>query len=234
MRDCTEFEALISAFIDGDLREEDRGTLMEHMAACPACQNYFDDQIAIHAALSDMAESEAPAGLADGVMAQIRAGKKKKVIQFPQWRRVAAMAACCAVVVLGVWATGGMKSMAPLSRTDNAAPAVRAAMDKAVATEGFAMDDADTGAVPEDAQAAPTALPGAANFAALRGAVSADGPVARAWVEEELALPWTPGEKYELTGEQFEDLLAALKEAGEMYATPAPGAESQGYWIIMK
>ena len=54
MRTCEEYEALISAFIDGALADEDRAELMAHMAECPACQAYFDDQIAIHDALADM------------------------------------------------------------------------------------------------------------------------------------------------------------------------------------
>ena len=63
MRTCEEYEALISAFIDGALADEDRAELMAHMAECPACQAYFDDQIAIHDALADM-EVKAPEGFA--------------------------------------------------------------------------------------------------------------------------------------------------------------------------
>ena len=51
MRTCGEYEDMISAFIDGALAERDRAALMEHMAACPACQEYFDQQIALHDAL---------------------------------------------------------------------------------------------------------------------------------------------------------------------------------------
>ena len=47
MRMCTEYEDMISAFIDGALTEGDRAALMEHMASCPACQEYFDQQIAL-------------------------------------------------------------------------------------------------------------------------------------------------------------------------------------------
>ena len=101
MRTCEEYEALISAFIDGALADEDRAELMAHMAECPACQAYFDDQIAIHDALADM-EVKAPEGFADRVMAQVRQESRqapvsekqeKKTVPFPLWRRYAAMAA---------------------------------------------------------------------------------------------------------------------------------------------
>lgn len=115
MRTCQEYEALISAFIDGALEEGDRAALMEHMAGCPACQAYFDDQIAIHDALEAL-EAEAPEGFAEQVMARVRttaqekpeetAKDEKKVVSFPRWRRWAALAACCAVAALGVWSLG--------------------------------------------------------------------------------------------------------------------------------
>ena len=116
MRTCEEYEALISAFIDGALADKDRAELMAHMAECPACQAYFDDQIAIHDALADM-EVKAPEGFADRVMAQVRQEsqqapvsekQEKKTVPFPLWRRYAAMAACCAIVAIaGFWAFNG-------------------------------------------------------------------------------------------------------------------------------
>ena len=116
MRTCEEYEALISAFIDGALEDGDREELMAHMAECPDCQAYFDDQIAIHDVLQGM-EAQAPADFTAKVMEQVRQEPRqvpvpeqpeKKVVAFPYWRRFAAMAACCAVVVFaGFWAFGG-------------------------------------------------------------------------------------------------------------------------------
>ena len=69
---CREYEGLISAFIDGEITEPERAKLMEHMAACPACQSYFDDQIAIHDALTGL-EAQAPSDFSEQVMARVRA-----------------------------------------------------------------------------------------------------------------------------------------------------------------
>ena len=46
MDPCEKYEPWISAFLDGELSGEDRAELMEHMAACPSCQRYFDDLVA--------------------------------------------------------------------------------------------------------------------------------------------------------------------------------------------
>lgn len=127
MRTCEEYEALVSAFIDGALTEAERETLMEHMASCPACQQYFDDQIAIHDALTDL-EAEAPEDFTEKVMAKVRLTAQsrpepekpeKRIIAFPRWRQWAALAACCAVAALGVWGFSGQKAPegAALSRS---------------------------------------------------------------------------------------------------------------------
>lgn len=104
MRPCEEYEDLISAFIDGALPEADRGRLMAHMASCPACQAYFDDQIAIHDAFV-RGEAPAPEDFAPAVMDQVRAApqkaEQKRILL--RWQSYAALAACCALVVLGLW-----------------------------------------------------------------------------------------------------------------------------------
>lgn len=104
MRPCEEYEDLISAFIDGALPEADRERLMVHMASCPACQAYFDDQIAIHDAFV-RGEASAPENFAPAVMDQVRStpqrAERKRI--FLQWQSWAALAACCALVVLGLW-----------------------------------------------------------------------------------------------------------------------------------
>lgn len=162
MRTCEEYEALISAFIDGALDEEKRAELMAHMAQCPACQAYFDDQIAIHDALEGM-EAQAPADFTARVMEQVRREARqpaapekaeKKTVAFPYWRRFAAMAACCAVVALaGFWAFGGQPD------TGNVA-ADTAVMDTGRSLTGSeetdvppAENNADASGVADDVQA---------------------------------------------------------------------------------
>ena len=105
MRSCEEYELLISAFLDGELSEDARAELAKHLAACPGCQQYFDDLVAIHDAF-DQEEVPVPEDFAEHVMARVRKTPQdggNKVIRFPHWRRWTAMAACCALVALGLW-----------------------------------------------------------------------------------------------------------------------------------
>ena len=105
MKNCRDYEEQISAFLDGELSEPERGELMEHMAACRDCRQYFDDLTAIHKAAAAFEEIPVPEGFAERVMDRVRAveqDKAEKVIRFPR-RRWAALAACCAFVLLGAW-----------------------------------------------------------------------------------------------------------------------------------
>ncbi len=107
MKTCEGYEDLISAFIDGMLSNRERVALMEHMANCPVCQNYFNEQIAIHDALmDDMETMQVPGGFTRAVMEQVRAVPQKKTMikLYPwRWKQWAVLAACCALAVAGVW-----------------------------------------------------------------------------------------------------------------------------------
>lgn len=105
MKPCEEYEVWISAFLDGELSAENRAELMEHMAACRSCQRYFDDLVAIHDAL-DQEEVPVPDGFAAQVMARVEETEQEKprrTILLPHWRQWTALAACCALALLGLW-----------------------------------------------------------------------------------------------------------------------------------
>lgn len=105
MKPCEEYEVWISAFLDGELSGEDRAELMEHMAACRSCQRYFDDLVAIHDAL-DQEEVPVPEGFAEQVMARVGETAQetpRRAILLPRWQQWTALAACCALAVLGLW-----------------------------------------------------------------------------------------------------------------------------------
>lgn len=108
MRSCGEYEALVSAFLDGEVTEAERAELAEHLTGCPACQQYFDDLVAIHDAF-DREEAQVPADFAAAVMERVRAAPQvgeEKVLGFPRWRQWAALAACCTLAAVGLWSFG--------------------------------------------------------------------------------------------------------------------------------
>lgn len=149
MENCNNYQERISALIDGQLTDEERLELLEHMADCPACQQYFDDQTAIHDALTGL-EADAPAGFTDSVMARVRETAqdvpRRKTIPFPHWQRWAATAACCALALLGVMGLqrGGSHELGSAAQD--------AVLYSAVRTEEDAGTTADIPAVADTAQ----------------------------------------------------------------------------------
>lgn len=267
MKPCKEYEIWISAFLDGELSGEDRAELMEHMAACRSCQQYFDDLVAIHDAL-DQEEVPVPEGF--GAQVMVRVGeteqeKPRKTVLLPHWRQWAALAACCALAALGLWSfrsargdrTAQYTAMAdmPCMAQDASVPAAQNEEYGAVCESEevpeeeapklrMAGDEAPPQPEPkeaakatEDVPAMAAAAPPAGNDAVCanyledalsEGTLSAGGETARRWVEEELGLDWEGGRLYELTGEEYAGLLAALTEAGEDFRQES----GEGFWLL--
>lgn len=222
MESCIEYQERISALLDGQLPEQERQTLLAHLAACPACQAYWDDQLAIQAALTSL-EATAPAGFADTVMARVArtaqnspADEKptKKVIPFPRWRRWATVAACCALVLLGARMGFGGGETPDLAMADADGVAVYAASP-----------------APESRSAESPAA-----FAALP---AEDGPctlttgsaLARQWVRDTLGAEEDGTEGLSLTQEQLRELRELLDSAGEDYTW---AAADSGWHLVLE
>lgn len=254
MLHCEEYKTLISALLDEEITEAERGDLMNHLGQCANCAAYLQDQIAMGEALRGLT-AEAPAGFAESVMDRVRRTaqepkkEERKALTFPQLRRWAGLAACCAVVALGAFALGG------LPRTMNDAANCAAApesFDNGAAyqtyTDGFAAG-ADTAApeygvnnaaraeipeskltddiVIEEALDCKAVLTG--EYAAL---LSATGKTAQQWVEETLGEEWVVGASYSLTAEQFGELQELLQEKGESFTVLTATEESDIYVLL--
>lgn len=127
MKYCEEYAALLDLFVDGELAPEDMKRVGDHLTGCPGCQAYVDDALAIRACFPDAEETVVPEGFAGGVMERVRkaSGRERKIVEMKRrgvrrWLgTAAALAACCALVVLVRTGPGG----------DTAAPAGNAACD---------------------------------------------------------------------------------------------------------
>ncbi|MDE7261682.1 MAG: zf-HC2 domain-containing protein [Oscillospiraceae bacterium] len=127
MKSCEEFELLASLAVDEEATLEERAELAKHLETCPDCRAYFEDLKRLHEAFA-VEKPIVPEDFAAQVMCRVRETKQdraeepeKKTVLFPHWRRWAALAACCAVAALGVWATGnfgGVKDV--MNRADDA------------------------------------------------------------------------------------------------------------------
>ena len=246
---CKEYEARINALIDDELNVSERIEVLEHIAQCPACKAYWEDLLSMRDMLRGQ-ECSAPVGFSDAVMARVRVTKQdkateKKVLRFPQWKRFAALAACCAVVALGVWAADlmpgvGADSMNMSATNGAAAPEVcDEQLDRGV-TESSTADQntCDT----DDAAAAYNTLPGSVeepdrdnNYAENLGFTAVlltDSAVAARWVEANLGKDWISGAVYKLSEEQYNELREMLEKSGDMF-TEIMGDQSRSEYRLL-
>jgi len=94
---CTEVQEHLSAWLDGEVPEELRPQMSEHLAACPVCQAELAVLERLDAALAEL-EAPAPRDLAAGVLRRLPRPT-------PSWGRSLALAAC---LVLGIFIGGSL------------------------------------------------------------------------------------------------------------------------------
>ncbi len=110
MERCQDMEVYLSLRLDGMLEPEQEQELEEHLALCPQCRRLADELAAIHSALPQAEELEAPQGFAQSVMEQVAALEEKKPKVVPLFRRPQVRAlmglAACAVLCIGLYRGG--------------------------------------------------------------------------------------------------------------------------------
>ena len=124
MKNCEEFAPLLSAFVDGELTEEERAEVLAHVSECEECGRLLGELTALHAALGELEDEDVPAGFTEGVMAAVRAEKaaaKPQAKKRSAWRRWMPMAACAAIIALAAAVT--IPQMDQKTGSDSAAPA---------------------------------------------------------------------------------------------------------------
>lgn len=261
---CKEYEARISALIDDELTIDERIEVLEHLDHCPACRSYWEDLLAMRNVLRTK-ETPAPAGFADAVMARVRETKQektpeRKVLRFPQWKSFAALAACCAVVLLGIWSMDlmpGVNNSMDMAMTNTCAAPERAAQGDA--TTGSVRDVGTTDSAPEmpdadygvsdnsttalyDAANTPDALPesdstadSVKNFAQngnFAAAMLTESDMAGQWVEENLNEAWVSGAIYSLTEEQYLKIRDLLESENEQFTEIMGENTASGYLLL--
>lgn len=94
-----EHTALLDAFVDGQLTAEEMTEVQAHLAECPDCRAYVDDALAIRASFPTEEEPALPEGFAGRVMQAVAKAPQSRPKKQP-WGRLAAAAACLALVIL--------------------------------------------------------------------------------------------------------------------------------------
>ncbi|MCI9555074.1 MAG: hypothetical protein HFG06_07355 [Oscillibacter sp.] len=174
MKCCEEYAALLDPFVDGELTPEEMERVREHLEDCPGCRAYVDDALAIRAGFPEVEETVVPEGFVEGVMEQLRLhtpceekAVERKWRSFRRWMgTAAAMAACCALVVLVKTGSGGAEGVDPAV---SAEAAVTSAYDGGEETGVAPRIALDAGEPEEHAQVHTAAKAEEKNRAAERG-----------------------------------------------------------------
>lgn len=100
-----ENAALLDAFVDGELTAAEMAEVQAHLAECPGCQAYVDDALAIRADFPTADSTELPADFTDHIMQAVAKTPQYRPKKQP-WGKLAAAAACLAVIVLVQYGAG--------------------------------------------------------------------------------------------------------------------------------
>ncbi len=117
MKYCEEYAALLDLLVDGELPQVDIERVQAHLESCSGCRAYIDDALAVRAGFPDVEDTVVPEDFAAGVMNRIRESvleEDKKILKlrrrrFQHWMGTAALAACCALVIILRTGSGGWK-----------------------------------------------------------------------------------------------------------------------------
>ena len=100
-----ENAALLDAVVDGELTAAEMAEVQAHLAECPGCQAYVDDALAIRADFPTAESTELPADFTDHIMQAVAKTPQSRPKTQP-WGKLAAAAACLAVIVLVQYGAG--------------------------------------------------------------------------------------------------------------------------------
>lgn len=157
MSDCTKYNTLISAAVDGELDIDEKAQLEAHLRSCGQCRSYLEIMRKMSEALRDSAE-EPPEKLSEWIMADVKLHNSRRI--FGAYGRYTALAAVICLVILGAAAlrprlTAGKNGLKAADSVVEAPMAVYA--DQSVTGEESASDGGDDAAygLHADAEAGP-------------------------------------------------------------------------------
>lgn len=154
MEPCIDYLELMNAVLDGEAAPAQEAELTAHLALCPACAALYEDLRALREG-ADGLLVQAPAGFAGAVMEQVRAETaqpKLKVLPKSRrktWMPAAAMAAVCAIALLG---SGALNYFQPHS-SGSAAPGAALTAVSDTVENGLPDGQAELQAAPAEAPA---------------------------------------------------------------------------------
>lgn len=127
-----ENTALLDAFVDGELTSEEMISVQSHLDECPECRAYVDDVLVIRASFPTEDDVELPADFAETVMKAVAEAPQTRSKKRQPWGKLAAAAACLALIVLMQHGTlGSISGSSNTSAACDTAPMEAAAAENA-------------------------------------------------------------------------------------------------------
>lgn len=207
MRPCIDFLERMNAVLDGEAAPAQEAELTAHLAICPACAALYGDLRALREG-ADGLLVQAPDGFAGAVMERVRAEAAQPGLQaLPKsrrgaWMPAAAMAAVCAIALLG---SGALKYFQPASG-GSAAPAAAPSAGFMAARDtrdDLAVDQTEADTAPAEAPAVYGAQSGPALYSDTDSAgAPAEKAAANAAPSEELSLSVSPAAEFSRSAEE--------------------------------
>lgn len=252
-----ENTALLDAFVDGELTSEEMISVQSHLDECPECRAYVDDALAIRASFPTEDDAELPADFAETVMKAVAETPQSRPKKRQPWGKLAAAAACLAVIVLMQHGTlGGVSGSSNTSAACDTAPMEAAAAESAPeercltaaggdnGSDSFA--DTNTESKKTDAYYACALPPDQTTMENDSAAAMTDGSSAQddlptvtvsksdlgELLDDREPTEVKPGVcRYLLTRQEFEDLAAKLADRGVTLETE--DTDSDQIWLEM-
>lgn len=98
MKCCEKYTAALSAFADGELNENERDALLEHLEHCEGCREHLSELMILHTMFEELPELDAPQGFSERVLDRMHEEQCAKKRHRRAWPRV--LAACFALVLI--------------------------------------------------------------------------------------------------------------------------------------
>lgn len=98
MKCCEQYAAALSAFVDGELSENEKEEVLSHVEHCQNCREYLSELMIVHTMFEEMPELDAPEGFSERVLERVHEEKRARSRHRRAWPRV--LAACFALVVI--------------------------------------------------------------------------------------------------------------------------------------
>ena len=87
MKCCEQYAAALSAFVDGELSENEKEEVLSHVEHCQNCREYLSELMIVHTMFEEMPELDAPEGFSERVLERVHEEKRARLRHRRAWPR---------------------------------------------------------------------------------------------------------------------------------------------------